>query len=117
MNPYQTNPTYNPYTGITTPDVTGLNKTFQNFAQQEQFHQAMLQNQAQMAQQAGQTQGNNSALAQLLRNNKGSTSPLSSIKDQANAYMPWTQMKVADTYGTDPYSQQSQMLAMQERGF
>ena len=31
--------------------------------------------------------------------------------------MPWTQMNIGNQYGTDPYSQQSTMLALQDMGF
>jgi hypothetical protein len=32
------------------------------------------------------------------------------------AYIPWNQMSASSQYGTDPYSQQSRMLASQDLG-
>jgi hypothetical protein len=36
--------------------------------------------------------------------------------NEFGAYMPWTQAATADQYGTNPYSQQSLMLASQDLG-
>ena len=52
------------------------------------------------------------SLANALRNKPAMNSPIQSV----NAYMPWTQNQISNAYGTDPYSEQSRMLAMQERG-
>jgi len=52
-------------------DVSGLQPVFQNFAQQQANHQALLAQQGQLAGQAGQFQGggmNPLAMAAMLRN-------------------------------------------------
>ena len=52
-------------------DVSGLQPVFGNFAQQQANHQALLAQQAQLAGQAGQSQGggmNPLAMAAMLRN-------------------------------------------------
>jgi hypothetical protein len=41
---------------------------------------------------------------------------LRNMGETLNAYSPWQQSNMAEQYGTDPYSEQSRMLAMQERG-
>jgi hypothetical protein len=63
----------NPYIlqGQPMQDVSGLQPVFGNFAQQEANHQALLAQQNQLAQQAGQSQGggmNPLAMAAMLRN-------------------------------------------------
>jgi len=121
MSPYM-----NPYIAQMQPqaqmqEVGGLSPVFQNIANQQAMQNAALAQQNQLVSQAGQTaQGgtNPMALAQALRK----TSPMT--QDQINArdaqmggigtYNPYTQYKVSTTYGTDPYSQQSRMLASQE---
>jgi len=101
-------------------DVSGLQPVFQNFGQQQANQQMALAQQNQLANQAGQSRSggmNPLALAQALRKDK-------STQDQINAkdaqmgglstYNPFTQYQVSNAYGTDPYSQQSRMLAAQE---
>lgn len=48
---------------------------------------------------------------------KQMASALRNMGQTLNAYSPWQQTATANQYGTDPYSEQSRMLAMQERGF
>ena len=114
-----------------------------NFPQstQQTINNAAMQAQAQedaaafaallMAEQnAGKSsQGSNNQLASLLRGNQGNKSTGQnalqqyfsntmggSANNDASAYMPWNQGATANTYGTDPYSQQSIMLAQQDAG-
>jgi hypothetical protein len=67
--------------------------------------------------------GVNNQLAKALRGQH--QSPLSnyfgntfggSASNDLSAYLPWNQTATANTYGTDPYSQQSLMLAQQDAG-
>ena len=118
-NPYMTN-VGSYMMPIDPQEQQGLNPVFQNIGQQQANQNAALAQQNQMVQQAGQTgqQGgiNPMAMAQALRNKP--------TQDQMNAkdaqmgglgtYNPYTQYKVSNAYGTDPYSQQSRMLASQE---
>lgn len=104
----------NPY--IQFPDSFGatqgnLTPYQQNLSTQNQSIQQLLQQGNQLSNQALGSQNaiggsNPQQLANALRN----------MGQTANAYMPWTQSNVANNYGTDPYSEQSRMLAMQERG-
>jgi hypothetical protein len=112
----------NPYIlqGQQMQDVSGLQPVFGNFAQQQANQQAALAQQAQLAGQAGQTQGggmNPLALAQALRKDKPTQDQLNAKDAQMgglSTYNPYTQYQVSNAYGTDPYSQQSRMLAAQE---
>ena len=114
----------NPYIlqGQSMQDVSGLQPVFQNFGQQQANQQAALSQQGQLASQAGQTQGNAGvnqlALAMMLRK-KDPTKPMDQNAQDAQmgglgTYNPYTQYQVSNAYGTDPYSQQSRMLAAQE---
>ena len=103
----------NPY--IQFPDVYGattgnLTPYQQNIATQNQSIQQLLQQGSQLANAnlGGQSGGSfdGKQMASALRN----------LGQTANAYAPWTQSNIASNYGTDPYSEQSRMLAMQERG-
>jgi hypothetical protein len=114
-NPYITN--VNPY--FAQQDQQGLMPVFQNIGNQQANQQAALAQQNQLVQQAGQTQQggmNPMAMAMALRNKP--TQDQINAKDAQmgglNTYNPYTQYKVSNTYGTDPYSQQSRMLASQE---
>ena len=101
-------------------DVSGLQPVFQNFGQQQANQQAALAQQGQLAGQANQTQGggmNPLALAQALRKDKPTQDQLNAKDAQMGGlgtYNPYTQYQVSNAYGTDPYSQQSRMLAAQE---
>lgn len=88
---------------------------FQNTAAQQQGVQLATQQGNELAQNAltGQQGGFDPIkMAQALRGDRS----LSQDLQTANAYAPWTQMNMSNQYGTDPYSEQSRMLAMQERG-
>ena len=73
-----------------------------------------------MANQAGQSQSggmNPLAMAQMLRKDKSTQDQLNAKDAQMgglSTYNPFTQYQVSNAYGTDPYSQQSRMLAAQE---
>jgi len=102
-------------------DVSGLQPVFQNFGQQQANQQAALAQQNQLVSQAGQTQGggmNPLALASMLRKGDKPTQDQMNAKDNQmgglSTYNPFTQYQVSNAYGTDPYSQQSRMLAAQE---
>jgi hypothetical protein len=101
-------------------DVSGLQPVFQNFGQQQANQQAALAQQAQLAGQAGQSQSGGMsplALAQALRKDKPTQDQLNAKDAQMgglSTYNPYTQYQVSNAYGTDPYSQQSRMLAAQE---
>ena len=110
-------------------DVSGLRPVFQNTNAQQQY----LANQLREQQQAGhhgQSGGfsgiNPMDLAKMLKNGQqanslsnGMSNPYSfggSTSNNLSAYTPWNQSATANTYGTDPYSQQSIMLAQQDAG-
>lgn len=106
----------NPY--ITYQDPQKLFATTQGTGMQDQFHQQAMQQMAQLASQAGQSAPSaNSINALSLAKALRGSNAVSNGVDTANAFMPWTQMNIGNQYGTDPYSEQSRMLAMQERGF
>jgi hypothetical protein len=95
----------------------GLMPVFQNIAQQQANQNAALAQQNQLVQQAGQTQQggiNPMAMAKALR--QPQTGADAAKMNEFGAYMPWNQMSTANQYGTDPYSQQSLMLASQDLG-
>lgn len=104
----------NPY--ISYQDPQKLFATTQGTGLQDQFNAQALQQMNQLVSQAGQTapvQGSNAlALAKALRGNNS----VENAMQTANAYSPWTQMNIGSQYGTNPYSEQSRMLALQERG-
>lgn len=88
---------------------------FQNFSAQQQGVQQAMQQGNQLAQNAltGQQGGFDPIkMAQALRGDRSLTQDLQTV----NALAPWTQLNTASQYGTDPYSEQSRMLSMQERG-
>jgi hypothetical protein len=112
----------NPYIlqGQAPQDLSGLQPVFQNFGQQQANQQAALAQQNQLAQQAGQNQGGGMspmALAQALRKDNPTQDQINAKDNQMgglSTYNPFTQYDVSQKYGTDPYSQQSRMLAAQE---
>ena len=117
---------YNPYIQqMSQPqDLGGLSPVFQNIAQQQAMQQQALQQGMDLTNQAGMTVDgkqagagyNQLAMANALRKPQ--------TQEQINAqnvqmggmgtYNPYTQYNVSQQYGTDPYSQQSRMLAAQE---
>jgi hypothetical protein len=83
---------------------------FQNTSAQQQNMQGL------MAQ--NQKLGSQSLLpADMQYNPKEMANALRNMGETINAYSPWQQTNMSEQYGTDPYSEQSRMLAMQERGF
>ena len=101
-------------------DVSGLQPVFQNFAQQQANHQALLAQQGQLAGQAGQFQGggmNPLAMAAMLRKDKPTQDQINAKDAQMgglSTYNPFIQYDISQKYGTDMYSPQSRMLAAQE---
>jgi hypothetical protein len=82
---------------------------FQNAAAQQQNQQGLLNQGTQFANQAllpADQQYDPKQMAAALKN----------MGETVNAYSPWQQTNMSEQYGTDPYSEQSRMLAMQERG-
>jgi hypothetical protein len=119
-NPYFT--TVGSYMNPMNPqEQQGLNPVFQNIAQQQQNQNMAMQQGNQLAQQAGQTGQqsggmNPMAMAMALRGKKPETGADASKMNELGAYMPWNQSATAEQYGTNPYSQQSRMLASQDMG-
>lgn len=100
-------------------EQAGLMPVFQNIAQQQANQNAALQQGNQLAQAAGQTQQggmNPMAMAAALRGKKPESGADAAKMNEFGAYMPWNQMAASNQYGTDPYSQQSRMLASQDMG-
>jgi hypothetical protein len=109
-------------------DQQGLMPVFQNTAAQQQYLANQLREQHQMSQPRQQSGGgmggmNPMSMANMLKNQPSSaggiTSPYSfggSTSNNLSAYAPWNQSATANAYGTDPYSQQSIMLAQQDAG-
>ena len=103
-------------------DMSGLQPVYQNMAAQQQFQNQMAQQGNQLTQQAGQTTSgggmNPMALAAALRKGQPTDQNAVNAKDAQmgglGTYNPFSQYQVSSTYGTDPYSQQSRMLAAQE---
>lgn len=82
---------------------------FQNTSAQQQNMQGLMGQNQKLAGQAllpADMQYNPKEMANALRN----------MGETLNAYSPWQQVNMSEQYGTDPYSEQSRMLAMQERG-
>lgn len=104
------------------PDIGGLSPVFQNIGNQQAMQNAALAQQNQLVSDAartGQSSGMNPmALAAMLRKDKPMTQEQINAKDVQmgglGTYNPYTQYQVSSQYGTDPYSQQSRMLASQE---
>lgn len=96
----------------------GLAPVFQNIAQQQQNQNAALAQQNQQIQPPNQSQGgmNPMAMAMALRGKQPQTGADAAKMNEAGAYMPWNQMSASSQYGTNPYSQQSLMLASQDLG-
>ena len=113
---------YNPYIQQMpqTQDLGGLNPVYQNIAQQQAMQNAAMQQAQGLTQDAGRTvQGggmNPLAMAMALRKqpNQQDINAKDVQMGGMGTYNPYTQYNVSNTYGTDPYSQQSRMLAAQE---
>ena len=118
-------PSYMPMQDLTRQqDVSGVPPIYQNIgAQQAMQNMAMQQGQG-LTQQAGQIgqQGggmNPMAMAMMLRQqpNQQQMNAKDVQMGGMGTYNPMTQYGVSQQYGTDPYSQQSRMLASQNQGF
>ena len=114
---------YNPYIQQMpqTQDLGGLNPVYQNIAAQQAMQNAAMQQAQGLTQDAGRTvQGgmNPMAMAMMLRKGKPTDQAGVNASDVQmggmGTYNPYTQYNVSQQYGTDPYSQQSRMLASQE---
>ena len=117
---------YNPYIQQMqqTQDLGGLNPVFQNISAQQAMQQQALQQGMDLTNQAGMTVDgkqagagyNQLAMANALR--KPQTQEQINAQDVQmggmGTYNPYTQYNISQQYGTDPYSQQSRMLAAQE---
>jgi hypothetical protein len=100
-------------------ELAKLSPSFQNIGQQQANQNMAMQQGNQLAQAAGQTpQGgmNPMAMAMALRGKQPQTGADAAKMNEFGAYMPWNQMSASGQYGTDPYSQQSRMLASQDLG-
>ena len=110
-------------------DQQGLMPVFQNTNAQQQYLANQLREQQQSGHrgQSGGSSGMNPMdLAKMLKNGQqanslsnGMSNPYSfggSTSNNLSAYTPWNQSATANTYGTDPYSQQSIMLGQQDAG-
>ena len=107
----------------------GLSPVFQNTNAQQQYLANQLREQHQIAQPRQQQSSggmNPMSMANMLKNGQqsnplsgGMSNPYSfggSTSNNLSGYAPWNQSATANTYGTDPYSQQSIMLAQQDAG-
>lgn len=112
---------YNPYIQQMpqTQDLGGLSPYYQNIANQQAMQNAAMQQAQGLTQDAGRTvQGgmNPMAMAMMLRKkpNQQDINARDVQMGGMGTYNPYTQYNVSQQYGTDPYSQQSRMLASQE---
>lgn len=90
-------------------DQQPINPVFQNASAQQQNMQGLM----------GQGQkltGQAILPADMQYNPKEMAGALRNMGETINAYSPWQQNALAEKYGTDPYSETTRMLAMQERG-
>lgn len=90
-------------------DQQNASPVFQNISAQQQNQQSLMNQGKNLAGQAllpADQQYDPKQLAQGLRN----------MGQTINAYMPSTQNELASQYGTDPYSETTRMIAMQQRG-
>jgi hypothetical protein len=103
-------------------DLGGLSPVFQNIAQQQANQNMAIQQGQQMAQQAAQDSQqsggmNPMMMAAMLRKGKAPDQAAVNAKDAQmgglGSYNPISQYQVSNQFGTDPYSQQSRMIASQ----
>jgi hypothetical protein len=118
-------PSYMPMQDLTRQqDVSGLPPMYQNIANQQAMQQAALQQGMGLTNQAGMTVDgkqagagmNPMAMAMMLRQ-QPSQQQINARDVQMGGmgtYNPFSQYNVSQQYGTNPYSQQSRMLAAQE---
>lgn len=102
-------------------DTSGLQAVYQNTAAQDALRNQAIMQGNQMTLDAGRTaQGGGfspAQLAQALRKGDPNQQQVNAKDAQMGGigtYNPYTQYQVSNAYGTDPYSQQSRMLAAQE---
>ena len=117
---------YNPYIQQMpqTQDLGGLNPVFQNISAQQAMQQQALQQGMDLTNQAGMTVDGKQAGAGYSQLAMANALRKPQTQEQINAqdvqmggmgtYNPYTQYNISQQYGTDPYSQQSRMLAAQE---
>ena len=103
-------------------DLGGLSPVFQNIASQQANQNMAIQQGQQMAQQAAQDSQqsggmNPMMMAAMLRKGKAPDQAAINAKDAQmgglGSYNPISQYQVSNQFGTDPYSQQSRMIASQ----
>jgi hypothetical protein len=113
-------PRYMPMQDLTRPqDVSGIQPMFQNIANQQAMQNAAMQQAQGLTQDAGRTaQGGMNPLAMAIMLRRQPNQQQMNANDVQmggmRTYNPFTQFGVSNTYGTNPYSQQSRMLASQE---
>lgn len=101
-------------------DTSGLQAVYQNTSAQDAMRNAAVAQGNQLTADAGRTASggfNPLALAQALKKGSPDQQAVNAKDAQMGGigtYNPYSQYQVSSTYGTDPYSQQSRMLAAQE---
>ena len=100
-------------------DLGGLSPVFQNIAQQQANQNMAMQQGQGLSQAAGQSQQsggmNPMAMAAMLRKkpDQASINAQDAQMGGLSSYNPISQYQVSNQFGTDPYSQQSRMIASQ----
>jgi hypothetical protein len=117
-------PQYMPMQDLTkTQEVSGIQPMYQNIGNQQANQRQAMQEALNLTNQAGMTvQGkqagvgfNPLVMAMMLRQPSQQQMNASDVQmGGLGTYNPFTQFNVSNTYGTNPYSQQSRMLAAQE---
>lgn len=109
--------------GFENTNQQGINPVFQNAAMQQAYMNQMLSQGNSLASPQGfhQTNGLSPlALATALRKStpidQNAQNMQSAQMNNMSAYNPYNQYQTVQNYGTDPYSQQSLMLASQDSG-
>ncbi len=105
-------------------DVSGVPPMYQNIANQQAMQNMAMQQGMGLTNQAGMTVDgkqagvgmNPMAMAMMLRRqpNQQQMNANDVQMGGMRTYNPFTQFDISNTYGTNPYSQQSRMLASQE---
>jgi len=114
---------YNRFAQMMQPqDIGGISPVFQNIGNQQAMQNMAMQQGMGLTQQAGQIGqqgggGMNPLMMAMLLRKKPNQQEINASDVQMGglrSYNPFTQFGVSNTYGTNPYSQQSRMLASQE---
>ena len=117
---------YNPYIQqmAQSQDLGGLTPFMQNIATQQAMQNAAMQQGMNLTNQAGMTVDGKQAGAGYSQLAMANALRKPQTQEQINAqdvqmggmgtYNPYTQYNISQQYGTNPYSQQSRMLAAQE---